>query len=197
MRPGGTSAADCECVRASALHARVGLLLLRVARDRDRAAFADLFRLCAPLCKSWYLARGAIDAVAEDLVQEAMVAVWTLAPGCELEAEGGALAWLFRVVRDEWTRAGGPADRGERPAASGSTPNPGPDAGMEGAERARVLMHTFRSLPPDEQAVLRDVFVSGLSHRLVAERRGLPLGTVKWRLSRALKILRRDMGREE
>jgi RNA polymerase sigma-70 factor (ECF subfamily) len=175
----------------------MGLLLLRVGRDRDRAAFADLFRLCAPLCKSWYLARGATDAVAEELVQDAMAAVWTLAPGCELGAEGGALAWLFRLVADEWIRAGSPAARGEGQAASGFRPDPAPDAGMEGAERARVLIHTVRSLPPDEQAVLRDVFVSGLSHRLVAERRGLPLGTVKWRLSRALRILRRDMVREE
>src|SRR5579859_2699444 len=48
-------------------------LLLRVAENRDRAAFALLFSHFAPRIKAYLLRLGASSALAEDLAQEALL----------------------------------------------------------------------------------------------------------------------------
>ena len=52
-----------------------------VARDRDRQAYADLFRHFAPLLKSFALSSPGMssNALAEELVQEVMLKIWNRA----------------------------------------------------------------------------------------------------------------------
>ena len=60
-------------------------------------------------------------------------------------------------------------------------------------DEARVAAEHFQRLRPDEQRVLRLAIYDGLSHGLIAERTGLPLGTVKSHIRRGLESLRRTM----
>ena len=53
-----------------------GALLLRVARQQDRAAFAELFGYYGPRVKSYLARLGADAASAEDLMQDVMLVVW-------------------------------------------------------------------------------------------------------------------------
>ena len=57
--------------------AQLSAFIGRVAEDRDKAAFAELFDHYAPLIRAYSLARepGA-DLVADELVQEVMTRVW-------------------------------------------------------------------------------------------------------------------------
>lgn len=55
-------------------------------------------------------------------------------------------------------------------------------AGMEG-ERVRTALAT---LPPDQRAVVALAYFGGLSHREIAARTAIPLGTVKGRMRLAL-----------
>ena len=51
-------------------------LLVAVARDRDRAAFALLFGRIAPRLKAYLVRSGAAASQADELVQEVMLMVW-------------------------------------------------------------------------------------------------------------------------
>ncbi|MFP4126358.1 MAG: sigma factor, partial [Alphaproteobacteria bacterium] len=54
---------------------RLADLVERVATERDRSAFLELFDHYAPKLKGFYRRRGLGDAQAEDLVQDVMVAL--------------------------------------------------------------------------------------------------------------------------
>ena len=54
-------------------------LIEAVAKNLDREAFAELFDRLAPRIKSFMLRKGVSTELAEDLVQDTMIAVWTKA----------------------------------------------------------------------------------------------------------------------
>lgn len=60
-------------------------------------------------------------------------------------------------------------------------------------DRVRVVQ-ALEDLPPQERLLLEEAFYLGLTHRELAERHGLPLGTVKARIRRALAKLRGKLG---
>ena len=55
---------------------RLDALVLAVARDCDKAAFADRFSHVGPLLKSWLIRSGSSPSAADDLVQDTFVLVW-------------------------------------------------------------------------------------------------------------------------
>ncbi|CAN0442140.1 unnamed protein product, partial [Phaeothamnion confervicola] len=72
------------------------VLLFRVANARDRAAFATIFDHFAPRVKSFMMRKGASAEVAEDLVQETMIAVWSKA-ALYVPERGAASTWVFTI----------------------------------------------------------------------------------------------------
>ena len=52
------------------------VMLVRVGRDRDKAAFAALFEYFAPRIKSFLLRLGTDMSLCEEIAQEAMIMVW-------------------------------------------------------------------------------------------------------------------------
>ena len=72
-------------------------------------------------------------------------------------------------------------------------PERSPDALLE---RWRVA-HLLSRLRPDEAELLRMRFYAGLSQSEIAERTGVPLGTVKMRMVAALQRLRGMLDDEE
>jgi RNA polymerase sigma-70 factor (ECF subfamily) len=56
------------------------------------------------------------------------------------------------------------------------------------SDRVRTAMET---LPEDQRRAIAMAFFDGLTHREIAERDGLPLGTVKGRLRLGLKQISR------
>ena len=53
-----------------------GDAIRRIAQLQDRAAFEALFRHFAPRLKSYFIRRGGDATLAEEIAQEAMIAVW-------------------------------------------------------------------------------------------------------------------------
>ena len=74
-------------------------LLFRVANARDRAAFVMIFDHFAPRVKSFMMRKGASAEVAEDLVQETMIAVWSKA-ALYVPERGAASTWVFTIARN-------------------------------------------------------------------------------------------------
>lgn len=71
---------------------------------------------------------------------------------------------------------------------AGESPDPADLVGE--ADRAQRIAEAMAELPEPQLAVLRLAYFDGLTHVEISDRLGLPLGTVKGRLSLALTRLR-------
>lgn len=120
---------------------------------------------------------------AEDAAQEAFTRVWRFAHTVEPD-RGEPAGWLMTVARNSainLARAGG--DHGPAPDDERE-----PDRAQELIDRL-WLRSAFTSLSSGEREVIGLAFLADLTHVQVAERTGLPLGTVKSRIRRGLARL--------
>ncbi len=167
-------------------------LILAIARDGDRDAFAALFQHFAPRLKSYLMRRGAAPAHAEELAQEAMVSVWRKAALFD-PARASAATWIFRIarnlqldaVRRDRVSAAWAPDLSEAPE-----PPETPEAAELTRQRDQRLRTAVAGLSPDQLQVLRLSFFQDLPHSEIADELALPLGTVKSRIRLALSRLR-------
>ncbi|MGH2452031.1 MAG: RNA polymerase sigma factor [Candidatus Limnocylindria bacterium] len=172
--------------------------LVRRARAGDALAFNDLFtRYRGPIHRLAYtMTRDA--GIAEDIVVETMTRAYrslpTLAPQITLRP------WLLRVALNlaynHLAQRRLPAlsleanDVDEERASEVESP-----ADLaEVAERRRVVRGAVDQLRPHLRNVVVLAYIEELRLTEVAERLGIPLGTVKSRLNAALRDLRERLG---
>jgi RNA polymerase sigma-70 factor (ECF subfamily) len=171
-------------------------LVETVARDRDRAAFADLFAHFAPRLNGYLLGQGVPPGVAEELVQETMLTVWRRAETYD-RRQSGVSTWLFTIVRnkriDRLRREKRPELDPNDPLLVPDPPAP-PDSALDVAEREARLRQAIAELPVEQADLIRIAFYEDRSHRDIAADTGLPLGTVKSRIRLALARLRQLVG---
>ncbi len=136
---------------------------------------------------------------AEDATQEAFIRAWRR---IDTYRGGSFRSWLFTIAanqaRDELRRRQRRPSRSldearddpDRPDLDPPSDEPSPDAELERGEMRAALEQVLMTLPDDwrEVVVLSDIH--GLDYREISEATGLPLGTVKSRLSRARGRLR-------
>lgn len=167
--------------------------LVEAVAGRDRSAFAALFNFYAPRVKAYLLRLNAPDSLAEELTQEIMLTVWRKAELFD-RSQASASTWIFRIARnrriDAARRAAKPALDGEDPALQPPQAAAPDDVAHANSRDARVRA-AMTDLPDEQVALLRMAFFDGLSHRDIADRIGVPLGTVKSRLRLAFDKLRR------
>ncbi|WP_421580645.1 sigma-70 family RNA polymerase sigma factor [Shinella sp. M31] len=164
-------------------------LMAQVAEERDRQAFALLFRYFGPRLKTFFLRWTISSGVAEDLVQETMLTVWRKASYFD-PARAGVATWIFTVARniriDHLRRQRDPAALPPDPEGALETV----EDGLLGAERdARVRM-ALTSLSSEQQTIIRLSYFSEKSQTEIADELGIPLGTVKSRTRLAMNRLR-------
>lgn len=167
--------------------------LARIAAERDVAAFAELFDHFAPRIKSFMMRKGASDQLAEDLVQETMIAVWTKA-GLYSAERGSAATWIFTIARNLRI------DRIRRESSAHFTDLDGFDQADDapladdllsrGQENGRVASALER-IPSEQREILILSYVEDVPQSEIAERLNLPLGTVKSRMRLAYRRLRK------
>jgi RNA polymerase sigma factor (sigma-70 family) len=135
------------------------------------------------------------QALAQDAVQDAFLAAWRTAASFD-PARGKASTWLLTlvhrravdVVRREDRRRAGPLD--DAPAASGDAT----DETAELREQRRTVQAALAQLPPEQREALELAYYGGLTPSELAERLGVPLGTIKSRMFAALSRLRDLLG---
>ncbi len=171
-------------------------LLETVGRERDREAYAEIFRHFAPLLKSFALSSPGMssNALAEELVQEVMLKIWNRA--CTFDAgKASATTWIYTLARNSRIdllrkkhRMREEVDVDELWDLSAD------EEPLElQVQRQRAVAQVRESLPtlPAEQRQIIDkVYMEGKSHTEVASELGLPLGTVKSRVRLAMSKLR-------
>ena len=189
--------------RITAEPAALGGDLAARLRERDPEALAELYRTLGG--RAFGLAyRVVSDATAaEDVVQEAFVAVWTQAERID-PARGRVESLLMTIVHrraTDYVRRRSRRLRYERADEAGYAASTIVDeaaaalleAVADAPDRERVHA-SLRTLSTEQREAIQLAYFGGLSHREIAEVTGIPLGTVKSRLRLAMAHLRSQFG---
>jgi RNA polymerase sigma-70 factor (ECF subfamily) len=170
-------------------------------RTGDEEAFRGLFRRYAPNAQALALRVVRQPFLAEEIVQDAFLALWRNPAGFD-PSRGSFRAWLLGLVHH---RAVDLVRREEsqrrRAEAVGAEPEPNgtPDPADEVAEQIDLAQDSAKVrsalevLPNEQRAVIELMYFGGLTQSMIAERLSLPLGTVKSRTLLGMRRLRNEM----
>ncbi len=173
--------------------AEFAALVEAVAKQRDREAFARLFDHFGPRLNGFLLRQGCDAALAEEIVQDTLTTLWRKAELFD-PSKSSLSTWLYRIARNRRIDLAR-RDRSDRIDPEDPILHPAPQAEpdrlMDAQQREEALRLALDSLPDEQLSLVKLAFFEGLSHAQVAERTGLPLGTVKSRIRLAFSRLRR------
>ena len=170
-------------------------LVMAVATQRDRTAFARLFDFYAPRVYAYLLRLRLDPGVADELTQDVMTTLWQKAELFD-RTKSSVGTWLFRIAHnrriDVHRRSREDTVPEPRPTDT-PDPSPAPAASLDMSRREASIRVALRLLPEEQLDLIRLAFFEGLSHGDIASQTGLPLGTVKSRLRLAFSRLRRAL----
>ncbi|WP_242521650.1 sigma-70 family RNA polymerase sigma factor [Motiliproteus sp. SC1-56] len=175
-------------------------LMARIADNRDKNAFSRVYDHFAPRVKSYLLGQGAQEALADELLQAALLQVWEKAG--QFNARVGSLStWIYRIARNRYF------DHLRRERVRDRPP---PDAWLQQedeferevhggtqteVERERLSVeNALKQLPSRQAQVLYMSFYQGKTHVEIAGEMDIPLGSVKSSLRLAFEKLRCSLG---
>ncbi|MCW2964938.1 MAG: polymerase subunit sigma-24 [Actinomycetia bacterium] len=165
-------------------------LLAAIVRGDERA-LADLYDRFGRVAYGLALRVLRDPALAQDAVQDAFLSAWRTAASFDAR-RGSTQTWLLTlvhrravdVVRREARRHTEPLD--DPPLASLEST----EEVASVREQRRAVQSALVQLPPDQREALELSYYGGLTQSELAERLGIPLGTVKSRVFAGLAKLR-------
>jgi RNA polymerase sigma-70 factor (ECF subfamily) len=172
---------------------------MRLVQRGDARAFEAIYDRHGTAAFSLAYRIAGSRAAAEDIVQEAFLAVWR--SSVRYSPERGSLrSWLLSVVHNRaidslrrslvHTRRQVDAEGiEERMAAPELT-----DAEAFRRQEAQSVRSAMEGLPPDQLKVLELAYFGGFTQAQIAEMLGTPLGTVKGRMRLGLEKMRAGLG---
>ena len=169
--------------------------LVAIGAERDRGAFALVFRHFAPRLRAFMMRGGCDRGDAEEIVQDVMVTVWRRAETFD-PRQASASTWIFTIARnrriDRLRRERRPELDPNDPALVPDSPRAA-DQSLALAQDTRRLESAIATLPQEQREILERAYYDEKPHSVIAEETGLPLGTVKSRLRLALGRLRKEV----
>jgi RNA polymerase sigma factor (sigma-70 family) len=176
--------------------------LIERARDGDVSAFEALVRAHQAVAfrTAWVASGGADDA--EDAAQEGFMKAFAALP--RFRPDAPFRPWLLTIVANEARNRRRSAGRREALAlrapaamAGDSEFEPSPEAAILANERRAALLDVLRGLQAADREVISYRYLLELSEAETAAALGVPVGTAKSRLSRAMDRLRSAMADAE
>jgi RNA polymerase sigma-70 factor (ECF subfamily) len=161
----------------------------------SQAALEKLYERYARRLAAFYWRMGSEAAESDELVQDTFIRLWR--HRLTWRGEGRVSTYIFGVAKSVWlsarsARPGGVSLDDAREPELGTA---GPHAAAEGRELSADIARAMNELPE----VLRTVFAmgtgGGLKYREIADLLGIPVGTVKSRMSAAHEKLRMRLAR--
>jgi RNA polymerase sigma-70 factor (ECF subfamily) len=157
----------------------------------DPHALAEIYARWSPLV--FTIALRSLNDVpeAEDVTQKVFVAAWNGRSGFT-PSRSRLPTWLVGIARNKIADSHEARTRLRQlhaQVAATTEPYPRVDEGVDVSEKLLVADEIAR-LEPDAQRVVRLAFYDDLTHQQIADRLGLPLGTVKSHIRRSLERMR-------
>tara|TARA_B100001029_G_C14894609_1_gene357370 strand:+ start:55 stop:771 length:717 start_codon:yes stop_codon:yes gene_type:complete len=167
-------------------------LMEKVVADGDKEAFSQLYSHFAPRIKAMMMKMSPDSSVAEEVAQEAMIALWRKAYSFDPN-KASLSTWLFTIARNLRI------DRFRAKKKDNLDPNepmllpsaePSAEETVFREEESIKVRSCISKLPEDQQEVVGLAFMEGMTHQEIADNLGIPLGTVKSRLRLSFEKLR-------
>ncbi len=132
---------------------------------------------------------------AEDVTQAVFMKVWS-APGAF--EDGNFAAWIGRITRNKCLdvlreKARHPADELVQDVVSGESVDSTAFARLDAA----TVQNALDRIPPEQRSLIELAYFGGMTHQRIAEKTGVPLGTVKTRIRTGLQRLRQALDQAE
>jgi RNA polymerase sigma-70 factor (ECF subfamily) len=172
-------------------------LLQRIAAG-DHAAIGELYDRYSALMFGVIMRILRSRSDAEEVLQEVFMRVWSRAEMYD-ERLGSPAPWLVRIARNraiDRLRARRPlvvldddpdARDGEAAEASAA---PTPEVLAVTSQTGEAVRSALAVLPTEQRALIEAAFYEGYTHSELADRFGLPLGTVKTRIRTGMRAMR-------
>ncbi len=164
------------------------LTLLREAARGDESAFRALYERYRTPVYNYILRLTHQDRVAEELLQDTFFAVWQGAG--KFRGKSSVKTWIFRIAyyrsASHLRKSRETVDIPESRIVSDA---PGPEELLIGKFEAEQVIAALGTLSAKHRSVVELTFVHGFSYREIAEIMDCPVGTVKSRMSYALRYL--------
>ena len=190
LAPARLLASRGERMNRDLAHLTDEALLSLVASSDDRA-LAELYDRLGGVAYGVALRILRDDALAQDAVQEAFLAVWRSADRF-LAERAKASTWVLTLVhrravdlvRREERRRADPIETAPEPSGAGA------DEEATLVFQRELVQEALRRLPDEQRQALELAYYGGLTQSELAERLGQPLGTIKSRMFSGLGRLR-------
>lgn len=163
--------------------------LARSIRSGDQDAFRAFFDRYHGLLYGYLRRRGADSATAEDLVQQAFIAIWERRT--EIDPDRSLRAFLFKIGYNRALNHFRDTARFDGDDALADAPGTAdPEAAAGYALMRDSLAAVVAQLPERRRAVFELCFLEGLTYREAAEALAVSVKTVENQMAAALKTLR-------
>jgi len=185
--------------------------LLAIVASGEHQAMEALYNRYSKACYGLAMKILVDPYLAEEVVQEVFLKLWT-SPASYVPERGKFSAWLLTLVYNrsiDWLRqakhskANSSVELDAEVTENVTLADILPDGAITPYEEAwrqeqgRMVRGALGRLSPPEQVVISLAYLGGLTQREIAQRLGVPLGTIKSRTHRGLLQLRRLLDREE
>ena len=173
--------------------------LVAAARQGDAQAFGALVALYQTAVRRAAVAALGASTDAEDVAQDAFLLAWRKLPG--FRGESSFRTWLLTIAWRQaldrrrrqarwWARTSAPPYPVDVDVAFGPDPSPDPEQGVLSRDLARRVAAQIGALTPKLRDTLLLASTGEHSYEEIATMLGIPLGTVKWRVSEARRLVR-------
>lgn len=188
------SSSDPDAARARLVEALVA------TGDEDRAAFKTLYRMTSAKLFGVCLRICGDRQAAEDVLSEVYLTVWKRAGAYE-PGRASPISWLATIARNrsiDWRRRA----RRTPSAPLDEAPEIADDAPLASermllSEQDAKLHLCLDELEARQRDAIRTAFFDGLTYAELAERRAVPLGTMKSWVRRGLVRLKDCLGDDD
>lgn len=171
--------------------------LAQLLREHDPGALREVYDRFGRVTFGFLLKMLGDRGAAEDVQQQVFLEVWRRSDRFDPE-RGKLLAWVMTIARSRAIdhlrrRVPEPVDQESEPG-SHQAPSGGDE--IEALADQWLMRALLDRLPPSESELLRLRFYAGFSQAEIAQREGIPLGTVKTRMVSGLRRLREMIDEE-
>lgn len=165
-------------------------LVERLPLDRSGDELRELYRRYAAELFGFAASALGDRELAEEVVQDVFAQLWRHAGDYD-QSRASVRTWLYAIARNRIVDAHRRASARPKRAGNDSLDSAAEiDAALDQAVLRWQVTAALARLTPAHREVIRLAHYGGLTMREIAERTGIPLGTVKSRTSYALRSLR-------